>query len=52
MTDRSHEQPGSGAIGVSGRIAAYFQRAQITPLLALLALLMGFFAVAITPREE
>ncbi len=39
-------------LGVSGRIAAYFQRAQITPLLALVGLLLGFFAVGVTPREE
>ncbi|WIV95792.1 efflux RND transporter permease subunit [Kinneretia aquatilis] len=39
-------------MGVSGRIAAYFQTAQITPLLALLALLLGIFAVLVTPREE
>jgi multidrug efflux pump subunit AcrB len=38
--------------GISGRIAAYFQRAQITPLLALVALLLGVFAVLVTPREE
>ncbi|EHR72108.1 cation/multidrug efflux pump [Burkholderiales bacterium JOSHI_001] len=42
----------SPALGVSGRIAAFFQRAQITPLLALMALLLGIFAVAVTPREE
>ncbi len=40
------------ALGVSGRIAGYFQRAQITPLLALLGLLLGAFAVFVTPREE
>jgi multidrug efflux pump subunit AcrB len=40
------------ALGVSGRIAAFFQSAQITPLLALLALLLGVFAVLVTPREE
>ncbi len=40
------------ALGVSGRIAAYFQSAQITPLLALVALLLGIFAVLVTPREE
>ncbi len=39
-------------LGISGRIAAYFQSAQITPLLALLALLLGAFAVGVTPREE
>lgn len=39
-------------MGLSGRIARYFQQAQITPLLALIALLLGAFAVAVTPREE
>ena len=39
-------------LGISGRIAALFQRAHITPLLALLALLLGVFAVLVTPREE
>ena len=39
-------------MGVSGRIAALFQSAQITPLLALVALLLGIFAVMVTPREE
>ncbi|MDO9194468.1 MAG: efflux RND transporter permease subunit, partial [Undibacterium sp.] len=35
-----------------GRIAAFFQTAQITPLLALVAFLLGLFAVMVTPREE
>ncbi|MEO8754853.1 MAG: efflux RND transporter permease subunit, partial [Casimicrobiaceae bacterium] len=39
-------------LGISGRIAAYFQTAQITPLLALAALLLGILAVLVTPREE
>ncbi len=39
-------------MGISGRIAAAFQSAAITPLLALVALLLGVFAVSITPREE
>jgi multidrug efflux pump subunit AcrB len=39
-------------LGVSGRLAAFFQSAQITPLLALVALLLGLFAVGVTPREE
>ncbi len=39
-------------MGVSGRIAAAFQSAAITPLLALVALLLGIFAVMVTPREE
>ena len=37
--------PTASTLGVSGRIAAFFQRAQITPLLALVALLLGLFAV-------
>src|SRR5664279_5597880 len=40
------------SLGVSGRIARYFETARITPLLALVALLLGAFAVAVTPREE
>ncbi len=39
-------------LGISGRIAAFFQAAPITPLLALVALLLGLFAVLVTPREE
>jgi multidrug efflux pump subunit AcrB len=33
-------------------MAAYFQSAQITPLLALVVLLLGAAAVLVTPREE
>ncbi|MGZ8271513.1 MAG: efflux RND transporter permease subunit, partial [Methylophilus sp.] len=40
------------SLGISGRIARYFQAAQITPLLALVAFLLGLFAVIVTPREE
>jgi len=39
-------------MGISGRIAAAFQSNAITPLLALVALLLGLFAVLVTPREE
>ncbi|HET7792837.1 MAG TPA: efflux RND transporter permease subunit, partial [Rhizobacter sp.] len=39
-------------MGISGRIARFFQSAQITPLLALVALLLGAFAVMVTPRDE
>lgn len=39
-------------LGISGRIAAFFQNAQITPLLAILALLLGLFAIIVTPKEE
>ncbi len=39
-------------LGFSGRIALRFQNSQITPLLALVGLLLGVFAVFVTPREE
>jgi multidrug efflux pump subunit AcrB len=39
-------------LGISGRLAAFFQQNPLTPLLALLLLLMGVFAVWITPKEE
>ena len=40
------------ALGISGRLARAFQANAITPLLALVLLLMGLFAALITPREE
>ena len=52
MTKTRSTTTGTSGMGVSGRIAAFFQRARITPLLALLALLLGLFAVGVTPREE
>jgi len=42
----------SRKLGISGRIAQYFLSAQITPLIALVSLLLGIFAVLVTPREE
>ena len=42
----------SSRLGLSGRITAHFQRNAITPLLALVLLLLGLFAAAVTPREE
>src|SRR5512134_876712 len=39
-------------MGISGRIAKFFQDSQLTPLVALLAFLLGVFAVVVTPREE
>jgi multidrug efflux pump subunit AcrB len=39
-------------MGISGRIAGYFLRNTLTPLIALIALLLGIFATLMTPREE
>ena len=44
--------PAAASMGVSGRLAAAFQDNALTPLLALVALLLGLFAVLVTPREE
>jgi len=40
------------SMGISGRIARVFLHSQMTPLLALVAMLLGIFAVVVTPREE
>jgi len=39
-------------MGIAGRIAEYFLRNSLTPLIALIALLLGVAATLITPREE
>jgi multidrug efflux pump subunit AcrB len=44
--------PPETRMGIAGRMAAAFQANAITPLLALVALLLGLFAVLVTPREE
>jgi multidrug efflux pump subunit AcrB len=42
----------SRPLGLSGRLAKAFLQSEMTPLLALIGLLLGLFAVLITPREE
>ena len=44
--------PPSYRPGLSGRIAALFLTSKLTPLFILGALLLGLFAVLVTPREE
>ncbi len=39
-------------MGLAGRLSRFFLDSQLTPLLGLAALLLGLFAVAVTPREE
>ena len=46
------EQKDHNKLGLSGSIAKKFLLSEITPLLALIAFLLGLFAVMITPREE
>ena len=43
---------GAHQLGISGRVARAFLDSELTPLLALAALLLGIFAVLVTPREE
>ncbi|MEL4244232.1 efflux RND transporter permease subunit [Shewanella xiamenensis] len=47
-----HANESPTSLGISGRIAAAFQNSAITPLLALLGLLLGLFAILVTPKEE
>lgn len=47
-----HDPVPHNTLGISGRIAAAFQNSAITPLLALLGLLLGLFAILVTPKEE
>ena len=44
--------PQNDKLGVSGSIARSFLTTQITPLLALVGVLLGLFAIMVTPREE
>ena len=39
-------------LGISGKIAKAFIKSKLTPLLVIAALLLGVFAVIVTPREE
>ncbi len=39
-------------LGISGKIAKTFIRSKLTPLIVISSLLLGVFAVAVTPREE
>ncbi len=48
MTDASASAP----LRISGRLAAAFQANPLTPILAIMGLLLGLLALAITPREE
>ena len=47
-----NEPDGKTRLGISGSLAERFLQTEITPLLALVGLLLGLFAIAVTPREE
>jgi len=52
MNEPGQQGSSSGPLGFSGRVARQFLSNQLTPLLAIAAVLMGVFAVLVTPREE
>ncbi len=39
-------------IGISGKIAQTFIQSKLTPLIVLASIILGLFAMAVTPREE
>ncbi|WP_086488229.1 efflux RND transporter permease subunit [Thioflexithrix psekupsensis] len=48
----SIDTPDHSRLGIAGSTAKQFLTTEITPLLALVGLLLGIFAVLVTPREE
>jgi len=52
MNASNREQFSGRKLGLAGKIAKAFQKSELTPLLVLLSMFLGIFAVAITPREE
>jgi len=52
MTTAKPELRTPGPLGVSGRIARAFLTSRLTPLFALFGLLLGVFALLVTPKEE
>jgi multidrug efflux pump subunit AcrB len=52
MPPPGHAMSEAPRLGLPGRLAAAFQANPLTPVLALLGLLLGLLAVMVTPREE
>ena len=46
------EQENKEKIGISGKIAQTFIQSKLTPLIVLASIILGMFAMAVTPREE
>ncbi len=44
--------PEGSRTGIAGRIARAFIQSKLTPLIVIASLLLGFFSVLVTPREE
>src|SRR5690606_1190772 len=52
MSSVTNEEARDVRLGISGSVAKRFQDSKLTPLFAIAGLLLGVFAVLITPREE
>jgi len=52
MSDSNATSEQDGKLGFSGALAKKFLFSEITPLLALVGILLGLFAVIVTPKEE
>jgi multidrug efflux pump subunit AcrB len=50
--EREIENLMNNGIGIAGRIAKAFIASKLTPLIVLASLLLGLFAIIVTPREE
>ena len=48
----SNEPVNTKPLGIAGKFAAWGERSQLTPLLAIFGLVLGIMAALITPREE
>ena len=46
------EQENKEKMGISGKIAQTFIQSKLTPLIVLASIILGMFAMAVTPREE
>ncbi|MBK5969127.1 MULTISPECIES: efflux RND transporter permease subunit [Thiorhodovibrio] len=46
------EQPSAGALGLAGRISAFFIDNPVTPILILIAVVLGVVGITLVPREE
>ncbi|MDJ0832643.1 MAG: efflux RND transporter permease subunit [Gammaproteobacteria bacterium] len=52
MSDQANNSAQTEKLGFSGALANKFLLSEITPLLALVGILLGLFAVIVTPKEE
>ena len=52
MSELNTDAKGAAELGFSGALAKKFLFSEITPLLALVGILLGLFAVMVTPKEE